>query len=57
MGEDRCDVQCEVCKALHPLRLTAEDAHKCARRLNSEPRPCPACGARGRWVVRSKGEK
>jgi len=55
-AEDRCDVQCEHCKALHPLRQQVAHAFFCAQSLNSRRRPCPACGARGRWVVRLRRE-
>jgi len=52
---DYCDVQCDRCKALHPLRQVVGHALTCVDRLNSQSRPCPACGARGQWVVRLKG--
>ncbi len=50
---DLYDVQCDRCKALHPLTQTRGHALACMDRLNNSRRPCPACGAVERWVLRA----
>ncbi len=45
------DVQCDRCKALHPLRQAHGNALTCMDRLNNSRRPCPSCGAVERWVL------
>lgn len=46
------DVQCDKCKALHPLRQQLGGALSCMDTLNNSQRPCPACGAKERWVLK-----
>ncbi len=53
---DLFDVQCDHCKALHPLRLDHGHALACMDRLNNTDRPCPACGRKRQWVMRKVKE-
>lgn len=46
------DVQCDKCKALHPLTMKLGDALPCMDRLNNSDRPCPMCGVKRQWVLK-----
>jgi hypothetical protein len=50
---DLMNVQCDACKALHPLLQRLGHALACMDRLNNSLRPCPACGAKQCWVLRA----
>ncbi len=48
---DLCDVQCDNCKVLHPVRSKVGNTLETMDILNTSRRPCPACGAPAQWVL------